>query len=399
VVVALEQAVAAPLASRQLADLGARVLKIERPGGGDFARGYDEEVRGLSSHFVWLNRSKESVALDLKQPAARRAVERLLDRADVLLHNLGPGAVERLGLDSETVRAGRPRLITCEVSGYGTSGPYADRKAYDLLIQAEAGLLSVTGTPAEPAKAGIPVADIAAGSYAFSGILAALYERERTGVGQVVRVSLFDALAEWMGFPWYYGSYGGTTPARNGAAHAAIVPYGPFPTGDGEQVVLAVQNDREWRRFCAVVLGDEALADDERFSTASRRLRHRDQVHDRVHRRLQDLTAAGLQELLDRAGVAHARMTDASSLGRHPVLQDRGRLREVDSPVGVLQAIEPPLTGPDRPAAMGPVPALGEHGAAVLRWAGLTDEEARAALGDPGRPAVPISDGQEAGDE
>ncbi|SFL39764.1 CaiB/BaiF CoA transferase family protein [Geodermatophilus ruber] len=385
VVVTIEQAVAAPLATRHLADLGARVIKIERPGRGDFARDYDTTVHGLSSHFVWLNRSKESVALDLKRPGSRSAVERLLDRADVFVQNLAPGAAERLGLGSETVRATRPRLVTCDVSGFGAEGPHADRKAYDLLVQAEAGLLSVTGTPQHPAKAGIPVADIAAGTYAFSGILAALYERERTGTGRAVRVSLFDSLAEWMGFPFYYGAYGGQAPVRNGAAHAAIAPYGPVRTGDGEQVVLAVQNDREWARFCAVVLEDPALATDPRFATNSRRVQHRTELQERIDQRLGRLPAGTVEDLLDRASVAHARIADVTALGDHPVLTARHRLREVASPAGPLRALEPPLTGPDRPAAMGPVPEVGEHSVAVLRWAGLDEPEVAAALG----PAAP----------
>jgi crotonobetainyl-CoA:carnitine CoA-transferase CaiB-like acyl-CoA transferase len=385
-VVALEQAVAAPLATRQLADLGARVIKIERPGGGDFARGYDETVGGLSSHFVWLNRSKESVALDLKQPGAVTAVERLLDRADVFVQNLAPGAAERLGLGSQSVRATRPRLITCDVSGYGTEGPYRDRKAYDLLVQAEAGLLSVTGTPDEPAKAGIPVADIAAGSYAFSGILAALYERERTGQGSSVEVSLFDSLAEWMGFPFYYGAYSGAAPPRNGAAHAAIAPYGPFSTAHGEQIVLAVQNDREWSRFCDVVLADPSMTVDARFATNTCRVRNRAELQERIDRRIGRLTAGALEDLLDRAGVAHARITEVTALGRHPALQSRSRLREVGSPAGPLVALEPPLTGAARPAVMRPVPSVGEHTGSVLRWAGLDEADIAAALGPTAVP-------------
>ncbi|MGY1634771.1 CaiB/BaiF CoA transferase family protein [Geodermatophilus sp. SYSU D01186] len=387
VVVTIEQAVAAPLATRHLADLGARVIKIERPGRGDFARDYDTTVHGLSSHFVWLNRSKESVALDLKRPGCRSVVERLLDRADVFVQNLAPGAAERLGLGSETARATRPRLVTCDVSGYGAEGPHAHRKAYDLLVQAEAGLLSVTGTPEHRAKAGIPVADIAAGTYAFSGILAALYERERTGTGRAVRVSLFDSLAEWMGFPFYHGAYGGQAPVRNGAAHAAIAPYGPVRTGDGKQVVLAVQNDREWARFCDVVLEDPALATDPRFATNSRRVQHRAELQERIEQRTGRLPAETVEDLLDRASVAHARIADVTALGDHPALTARHRLREVASPAGPLRALEPPLTGPHRPAAMGPVPEVGEHSVAVLLWAGLDESEVAAALG----PATPRS--------
>src|ERR1700741_4245318 len=266
-VVALEQVIAGPFATRQLAELGARVIKIERPQGGDSARAYDRTVKGLSSHFVWVNRSKESLALDVKHPEAKGILARLLEKADVFLHNLAPGAVERLGLGARELREKHPRLIWCGISGYGPAGPYASKKAYDLLVQCEAGLLSVTGTPEAPAKAGIPAADIAAGMYAFSSILAALLRRERSGEGATIDVTMLEALGEWMGFPAYFTAYGGSPPGRSGAHRATMAPYGPFPAGDGGNVFLSVQNEREFDRFCAMVLGNPALASDPRFAS------------------------------------------------------------------------------------------------------------------------------------
>ncbi|HEY9475190.1 MAG TPA: CaiB/BaiF CoA-transferase family protein [Mycobacteriales bacterium] len=382
VVVSVEQAVAAPFASRQLADLGARVIKIERPGSGDFARDYDHAVNGLSAHFVWLNRSKESLAVDLKDPAGRRVIHRLVDRADVFVQNLAPGAADRLGLGADELRSTRPRLITCDVSGYGDGGPYRQRRAYDLLIQSEVGLLSVTGSPDAPARAGISVADIAAGMYAFSGVLSALYERERTGVGRRVHVSLFDSLAEWMGFPFYYGRYGPTPLPRAGAAHAGIAPYGPFRTGDGGTVVMAVQNDREWVRFTEVVLGEPALATDPRYATNSARVTHRSVLGERIEERFADLTTDATEDLLEAARIGHARMNDVNNLDSHPQVVGRGRLRQIDSPVGPLCALEPPTTDGHRPALMGPVPTVGEHGRAVLRWVGYSVEEIESLVRD-----------------
>src|SRR5687768_16197532 len=307
-VVAVEQAVAAPFATRQLADLGARVIKIERPGTGDFARSYDVTVKGLASHFVWTNRSKESLTLDLKRPEAADVLRRLVSRADVFIHNLAPGAVSRLGFGGAALRAAYPRLVTCEISGYGTSGPYRDKKAYDLLVQSEAGLVSITGTEETPSKVGISIADIAAGMYAFSGILAALLRRERTGEGAAVEVSLFDALAEWMGYPAYFTAYGGEAPPRTGARHAAIAPYGPYTAGDGKTVYLGLQNEREWARFCDQVLEQPSLALDPRFSSNSARVAHQDELTAMITAAFARSTAAAVVERLEAAGIANARM-------------------------------------------------------------------------------------------
>lgn len=369
-VVACEQAVAAPFATRQLAELGARVIKVERPGAGDFARDYDDAVRGLSSHFVWLNRSKESLALDLK--ADTDVVLRLLARADVFVHNFAPGAIERLGLGAATLRERFPRLITCAISGYGSSGPYRDAKAYDLLIQSEAGLVSVTGTPDEPAKSGIPAADIGAGMYAFSAVLAALYDRERTGHGTDLEISLFDALVEWMGFPLYYTGYGGTPPQRAGTSHAAIAPYGTFAAGDGTEVVLAIQNEREWAAFCADVLGDAGLAADGRFDTGARRLANRPALHAAIDAVFATLTGEELTARLAAARIAHARRREVAEVLEHPQLAARGRWTTVGSPAGPLRALLPPIVLPGRPPRMDPVPAVGEHTEAIMRW---LDEE------------------------
>ncbi|MCO5968422.1 CaiB/BaiF CoA transferase family protein [Actinoallomurus soli] len=365
-VVALEQAVAAPFATRQLADLGARVIKIERPGGGDFARGYDETVRGMSSHFVWLNRGKESVVLDVKDPAGRALLHRMVDRADVLVQNLAPGAAERLGLVPADLRRRNPRLITCGISGYGDSGPYRDKKAYDLLVQCEAGVLSVTGTPGEPVKAGISVADIAAGMYAYSGILTALYERERTGEGTDLSVAMLEALGEWMGYPYYYAAYGGAAPARTGAEHSTIAPYGPHRTGDGGQVFVGVQNEREWAALCEHVLRRPGLATDERFARNSLRVEHREELTALIEEAFADATAEEAVRRLDEAGIANARLRTMEEFAAHPQLAARDRWRRVGSPVGPLDALLPPVTVAGREPRMGAVPALGEHTAAVL---------------------------------
>ena len=365
-VVACEQAVAAPFATRQLADLGARVIKVERPGRGDFARDYDATVRGLSSHFVWLNRSKESVALDLTTDA--EVVLRLLAHADVFVQNFAPGAAERLGLGAAALRERFPRLITCSISGYGPDGPYRDAKAYDLLIQSEAGLVSVTGTAAEPAKAGIPAADIGAGMYAFAGILTALYDRERTGAGTHVEISLFDALVEWMGFPLYYTAGGGTPPPRTGTSHAAIAPYGTFRAGDGTEVVLGIQNEREWAAFCAVVLQRPDLTADDRFASGAARVAHRGALLTEIDAVFAGLTGAQVQDRLATARIAHAQQREVAQVLAHPQLAARGRWTEVGSPAGPIPALLPPITLPGRVPRMDPVPAVGEHTAAVLAW-------------------------------
>lgn len=366
-VVALEQAVAAPFATRQLADLGARVIKIERPGSGDFARGYDTQVRGLASHFAWLNRSKQSLTLDIKRAEAADIIERLLARADVFIHNLAPGAVDRLGLGVEPLRARFTRLVVCTISGYGTSGPYQRKKAYDLLVQGEAGFLSITGTADAPAKAGISIADIAGGMYAYSGILTALLVRHRTGEGSAVDVSLFDALGEWMGYPAYYTMYGGAAPPRTGASHATIAPYGPFPTGDGGAVYFGVQNDREWRRFCASVLERPALADDSRFVSNAGRVAHRAELNAAIDEVFSTLSADQVMARLEAAEIANGRLNTVEQFIDHPQLSARGRWREVGSPVGPLRALVPPATIDGIEAVMDPIPALGEHTDQVLR--------------------------------
>jgi formyl-CoA transferase len=370
-VVSVEQAVAAPFATRQLADLGARVIKIERPGEGDFARGYDATVKGLSSYFVWLNRSKESLTLDLKRPQAATVLDRLLARADVFVQNPAPGASERLGTRASDLRARYPRLIVCEVSGFGSSGPYATRKAYDLLVQAETGVVSLTGTPESPSKVGISIADIAAGMYAYSGILTALLARGQTGTGSLVEVSLFDALAEWMGAPAYYTAYGGHAPKRTGAHHASIAPYGPFRTRDGETIFLAIQNAREWTRFCTDVLGWPSLAADARFDTNTRRVENRDALHLAIESTLGTLDAADVESRLDRASIAHARMNDIADFVAHPQLVERDRWTDVGTPAGIVRTLLPPVRLSGATPAIGPVPAAGQHTDAILEELGI----------------------------
>jgi itaconate CoA-transferase len=367
-VVSCEQAVAAPLATRQLADLGARVIKVERPGPGDFARDYDETVRGMSSHFVWLNRSKESIALNLKDPADAQVMARLVAQADVFVQNFAPGAAERIGLGAEALRAKHPRLITCSISGYGTSGPYRDAKAYDLLIQSEAGLVSVTGTGDDPAKSGIPVADIGAGMYAFAGILSALYDRERTGEGTALDISLFDSLIEWMGYPMYYTEYGGTAPQRAGTSHAAIAPYGTFAAGDTSEVVLSVQNEREWALFCDIVLGNAALTDDPRFATGALRVANRIELSQEIDSVFGTLTGDQVTDRLQRAKIAHSYRREVKDVLNHPQLQARDRWTEVDSPVGPIRAVLPAITVAGRPPRMDPIPTVGQHNQAIRDW-------------------------------
>jgi itaconate CoA-transferase len=365
-VVALEQAVAAPFATRQLADLGARVIKIERPGVGDFARGYDATVKGMASHFVWLNRSKQSLTLNLKEDGAKDVLNRLLARADVFVHNLAPGATERLGFGAERLREEHPRLIDCGISGYGSTGPYREKKAYDLLVQCETGLVSTTGTPEVPSKVGISAADIAAGMYAYTGILTALYMRERTGEGAAFEVSLLEALGEWMGFPAYFTSYGGSQPPRTGASHAAIAPYGPFEAGDGRVVFLGLQNEREWVKFCEEVLERPELATDPRFDTNSRRVENGEELDEAIEGAFKDLTSEEVISRLDGARIANARMRTVQEFLDHPQLEARDRWREVGSPVGPIRALVPPVTMQGVESVMEPIPEVGEHTDAIL---------------------------------
>ncbi len=373
-VVALEQVIAGPFATRQLAELGARVIKIERPGGGDAARAYDRTVKGESSHFVWTNRSKESLTLDVKHPAAKPVLHKLLEGADVFVQNLVPGAVERLGLGAAALRERKPSLIWCGISGYGPSGPYAAKKAYDLLVQCEAGLLSITGTADTPCKAGIPVADIAAGMYAFSAILAALLRREHTGEGATIDITMFEALGEWMGFPAYFTAYGGTAPPRSSAHHATIAPYGPFQAADGA-VFLSVQNEREFGRFCAQVLGNPALATDRRFATGPARLANREALHAEIDRVFRTLPASQVIEKLDVADIANARLNSMEDFWRHAQLAARGRWASVPSPAGPIEALKPPFNLSGFEPRMGAVPALGEHTRALLAELGYAPDE------------------------
>ncbi|MEV6026508.1 CaiB/BaiF CoA-transferase family protein [Streptomyces sp. NPDC052036] len=375
-VVAVEQAVSAPFATRQLADLGARVIKVERIDGGDFARGYDTAARGLASHFVWCNRGKESIALDLKDPRGLAVVRRLIADADVFVQNLAQGAAARLGLDAATLCAAHPRLVAVDISGYGASGPYADKRAYDMLVQCEAGLVSVTGTPGQPVKAGIPAADIAAAMYAFSGVLAALVRRGTTGRGGPVEISMLEALAEWMGHPLHHTMHDGTPPARTGLAHAVIAPYDAYPTADGGRVLLSVQNDREWRRLAEQVLGQPELGDDPAYATNAARVARRERTDALVAKALGALDADEAMSRLERAGIACARLRDLRELAAHPQLAARDRWREVGTEVGTLRALLPPITLPGgNEARMGDVPALGEHTEALLRAVGMMDDE------------------------
>jgi len=374
-VVSLEQAVAAPFATRHLADLGARVIKIERPQVGDFARDYDQTVKGLSSHFVWLNRSKESLALDVKHARSQDILERLIERADVFIQNLAPGASRRLGLSAEDLLSKYPRLIVCDISGYGDSGPYARKKAYDLLVQSEAGVLSVTGTPESPSKVGISIADIATGMYAYSGILTALLRREKTAKGGRVEVTMLEALGEWMGYPLYYTHFSGAAPPRTGPDHATIVPYGRFRTGDGKAVMLGLQNEREWATFCDKVLGQPALAADPRYDTNTRRNERRAEISALIDKVFSALTTEQLIAKLDAAGIANARINSPEEVWNHEQLKARHRWREMGSPKGKLPALLPPATHGDFEAQIGPVPEVGEHTESILLEIGLTREE------------------------
>ena len=364
-VVAIEQAVAGPFATRQLADLGARVIKIERPGSGDFARAYDVSVKGMASHFVWLNRSKESLTLDLKRPEATKVLERLLENADVFLQNLAPGATDRLGLGADALRTRYPRLIVCNLSGYGTSGPYAEKKAYDLIIQSEVGMLAVTGTEDTPSKVGVSIADISAGMYAYSGILTALLARKDTGEGTIVDIALIDTLGEWMSYAAYYTQYGGTQPPRTGASHATIAPYGSYRTSDGA-VIIAVHNKVEWTEFCSLVLQQPALAEDARFQTNVLRVQHREALTDAIEAVLAQLPSSEVLRRLEAANIANARVNSIDEYLQHPQLAARDCWRDIDSPSGPIRALVPPARLQDIEPAMGAVPALGQHSQAIL---------------------------------
>jgi formyl-CoA transferase len=369
-VVSIEQAVAAPFATRQLADQGARVIKIERPGSGDFARGYDRSVRGLASYFVWLNRSKESLALDLKDARSIAIVRRLIERADVFVENLGPGASARLGFSAESLRALHPALVVCDISGYGEAGPWRDRKAYDLLVQAEAGLVAITGTAEAPARAGISIADISGGMYAYSGILTALYRKATTGEGSTLDVSLFDSLAEWMSQPAYFTAYSGRQPERIGVEHATIAPYALFRTKDDASLVVAVQNEPEWTSLCVELLGDPTLATDPRFSNNSVRVEHRGLVNDLVGAKLGALDLEAATALLERAKVAYAEVNTVQAAVDHQALIGRGRWREVETERGFVRALMPPGLPVDVEPRMEAVPALGAHTASILEELG-----------------------------
>ncbi len=377
-VIALEHAISGPFCTRQLADLGARVIKIERPGAGDFARGYDERVRGFSSQFIWCNRSKESLTLDLKHPEAKNVLAKLLTHADVLVQNLAPGAAARLGLSYDVLREKHSRLIVCDISGYGSDGPYRDKKAYDLLIQSESGFLSVTGTPEAPAKAGISIADISAGMYAYSNILAALIQRGKTGNGCRIDLSLLESIGEWMSYPLLYAFEGAPPPPRSGAAHATIAPYGPFRAGDGATVMLGLQNEREWKIFCERVLEKPELAGDPRFCSNSRRTVAREQLHDIISAAFSALTTTQVVERLDTAHIANARVNEIRDVWAHPQLRARGRWADIDTPVGKVPVLMPPGAAPEAPPRMDAVPSLGEHSEAILRELGYHDQAIRA---------------------
>jgi len=378
-VVSLEHAIAAPFCTRQLADLGARVIKIERPGVGDFARAYDQRVRGQASHFVWTNRSKESLTLDLKQPEALAVLKALLAKADVLVQNLAPGATARMGLGYEALSQDHPGLIVCDISGYGEDGPYRDKKAYDLLIQSEAGLLSITGTAEEPSKAGNSMADIAAGMYAYTSVLAALLQRGKTGKGSHIDVSMLEALSEWMGYPLYYAFEGAPPPPRTAASHASIYPYGPFQAGDGGTVMLGLQNEREWKVFCEIVLQNAALATDPRFDSNARRNESRDALKAIILAAFGQLSTAQVVARLDEAQIANARMNSMAEVWAHPQLKARERWQNVGSPAGDIPALLPPGRNSSFDYRMDAIPAVGQHTDSILRELGR-DEAAIAQL-------------------
>ncbi len=377
-VISLEHAIAAPFCSRQLADLGARVIKVERPGAGDFARAYDTRVRGQSSHFMWTNRSKESLTLDLKQPDALAVLNELVAKADVLVQNLAPGAAARMGMSFEALSAINPGIIVCDISGYGNDGPYRDKKAYDLLIQSEAGMLSITGTPDEPSKAGNSIADIAAGMYAYSSIMAALIQRGKTGKGSHIDVSMLESLAEWMGFPLYYSFEGAAPPPRAAASHASIYPYGPFQAGDGGTVMLGLQNEREWKVFCELVLEDASVATDPRFNTNALRNDNRAALKALITTVFAGLDTTQVEQRLDKAQIANARMNDMAGLWAHPQLKARGRWQTVDTAAGPIPALLPPGRSNAFDYRMDAIPAVGQHTDAILRELGRSDAQVAA---------------------
>ena len=374
-VISLEHAIAAPFCTRQLADLGARVIKVERPGSGDFARGYDQRVNGLASHFVWTNRSKESLALDLKQDIAGDILDQLLEQADVLVQNLAPGAAQRLGLSYAALSQRYPAMVVCDISGYGSDGPYRDKKAYDLLIQAESGFVSITGTPDSPAKAGCSIADIAAGMYAYSNILAALLQRGRSAKGAHIDVSMLESMVEWMGYPLYYAFDGAMPPPRAGASHATIFPYGPFTAGDGKTIILGLQNEREWDAFCRVVLERPELTTDERFVSNSLRTQSRAALTDIITAVFSALSIEAVIERLERAQIANARMNDMRDVWNHPQLKARERWTSVPSPVGVIPALLPPGTPQSFEPRMDAIPALGQHSESILLELGYSADD------------------------
>lgn len=374
-VVAIEQAIAVPFATRQLADLGARVIKIERIGSGDFARHYDTTVNGMSSHFVWCNRSKESLTLNLKAPDSGQIFDKLLEKADVFIQNLAPGAMDRMGYGNEVLKKKYPELIICNLSGYGSTGSYKDKKAYDLLVQCEAGLVSVTGTEETPSKVGISAADIAAGMYMYSGILTALLNRNQTGKGTVIEVSMLEALGEWMGYPAYYAAYGGSEPKRSGASHATIYPYGPFESGDNKTVFIGLQNEREWVRFCENVLEKPELAEDDRFENNSKRAAHREELKSLIEDEFKSLSSEDIINRLESAKIANARLNTMKDFFNHPQLKERGRWEEISSPVGQIQALRPPVTAEGIDVVMGAVPDLGEHTESILEEYGFQPEQ------------------------
>ena len=374
-VLTLEHAVAAPFATRQLADLGARVIKIERPGVGDFARAYDTRVDGMASYFAWINRSKESITLDVKNPESRKILAQLVARSDVLVQNLGPGAAARLGLSAEALRPAHPGLVVCDISGYGKEGPYRDKKAYDILIQAEAGLLSVTGTPDEPSRAGISAADIAAGMYAYTNILAALIQRGRTGKGSHIDISMLEALGEWMSNPMYYAYKGNSPPPRAASSHPTIYPYGPFRTGEGKTVLLGIQNEREWALFCKEVLQQPQVATDARFNTGILRNQNRAILRELIEGVFGNLTVATVIERLDRASIGNANINTMNEFWEHPQLKARDRWRTVQSPVGEIPALLPPGINDSFEYRIDPIPALGEHTDGILHELGYTDSD------------------------